>query len=208
MLRRFMILLAVFASITATHANAEPARYKFDKEHTSITFFVNHLGYSNMAGRFNDYDGYFIFDQESPLDSKVEVTVKPASVDTVSKELDKHLQGEKWFNTAKFPEIKFRSTQVKVTGDKDAELTGWLTLLGVEKAITMKVKFNKAGEFAMDKSRYIAGFSADTTINRSQFGMNEGVPFVSEDVRIHIEVEGIREENMVISEPAETKPAN
>jgi polyisoprenoid-binding protein YceI len=183
------ILLSVLSLTITTNAIAAPQKYNLDKEHTNIMFFINHLGFSETIGRFDDYDGYFIFDKEKPTESMVEVTIKPTSINTQSQALNKELQGEKWFNTEKFPEMHFKSTKIKVTGKNKADVTGWLTMLGVEKPVTLHVTFNKQGEYPMKKMQ-AAGFSADAEIKRSDFGMNNGIPFVADKVKIHIETEG------------------
>jgi len=170
--------------------HATPRKYIFDKEHTSILFFVNHLGFSDKIGRFDDYEGYFIFDEENPTKSMVDVNIKPTGIDTFSLDLNKILQSKYWFNSKEHPNIHFKSTQIVVTGENQADITGWLSLLGKDKPLTLHVKFNKTGTHPITHD-YVAGFSADCVVNRSQFGMNNGVPFIGEDVRIHMEIEGI-----------------
>src|SRR5689334_12491138 len=85
-------------------------RYEFDKQHTNILFFISHVGFSHMVGLFTDYDGSFTFDPKKPEDSTVDVTIKPAGIRTSSTALDAHLQKPEFFNTEKFPSIKFVST--------------------------------------------------------------------------------------------------
>lgn len=192
MKKYFFAVVFISLNIFPLFARADLTKYSFDKEHTTILFFVNHLGFSEKIGKFTDYEGHFMFDEKNPKESSVELDIKPASIDTDSKALDKVLQGKDWFNTKKYPVMHFRSSQVKVTGKNTADVIGWLTLLGKEKPVTLKVKFNKAGIHPMTK-KSMAGFSIDTTINRSNFGMINGVPFVSENVRIHVEMEGMAE---------------
>jgi polyisoprenoid-binding protein YceI len=186
-------VFAVSCVFMANMACAAPVKYALDKEHTTILFYVNHLGFSDKIGRFGDYDGTFIFDKEKPTNSSVDVVLRPAGIDTFSPELNTEIQNDKWFNTAKYPEIHFKSTKIKVTGDNKADITGWLTFMGQEKPATLKVTFNKDGVHPVSKKN-VAGFSADTTINRSQFGMNNYVPMVGENVKLHMEVEGVQVE--------------
>lgn len=181
---------AVSCIFLANTAFAAPVKYTFDKEHTTILFYVNHLGFSDKIGRFTDYDGSFVFDKEKPESSSVDITLKPSGIDTFVPALNEELQNDKWFNSTKYPEIHFKSTKIKVTGDKKADIIGLLTFMGQEKPATLKVTFNKDGVHPVSKKN-VAGFSADTTINRSQFGMNNYVPMVGENVKLHIEVEGV-----------------
>lgn len=181
-----------FTLIGTPYAYAAPDKYVFDKEHTIILFSVNHLGFSDKIGRFADYDGYFIFDQQNPEASSVDIIIRPTGIDTFSLVLDKLLQGKDWFNTAAYPEIHFKSSKIKITGDNTADIVGWLSMLGKDKPVTLHTKFNKSGVNPANKL-YIAGFSADAVVSRSQFGMNNYVPFVGEDVKLRIEVEGVKQ---------------
>ncbi|MBN8531668.1 MAG: polyisoprenoid-binding protein [Alphaproteobacteria bacterium] len=187
-------LIAAALSFLAATAHAAPETYTFDKEHTTVLFYINHLGYSDKIGQFRDYDGTLTLDRDKPENSSVEVTFKIAGVDSGSKLLDEHLQNEKWFNAAKFPEAKFKSTKVTVTGKNTADVTGNLALLGQEKPVTLKVVFHKAEAFPMDNTRFVAGFSARTSFKRSDWGMKEGIPYVGDEVRIVIETETIRKD--------------
>jgi polyisoprenoid-binding protein YceI len=175
-------------------ALAVPERYTFDKQHTTILFFINHLGFSNKVGRMTDFEGYFIFDQDKVENSKVEIIIKPQGVATDSKDLDIVLQGELWFNSKRYPEIKFVSSDINITGDNQGDVQGWLNMIGKEEPVTLHVKFNKTGIHPQTQ-QYVAGFSGDVILNRAHFGMDNYVPLVGEEVRIHIEVEGTRQEN-------------
>lgn len=169
---------------------AAPDRYSFDKSHTHILFFINHLGYSYTAGRMKEYDGFFTFDEKAPAKSTVDVTLKPESVDTSVPDLDKELRGEKFFNVAKFPTIHFKSTGVQVLSGNTGLLTGDLTLLGVTKPVTLQVTYNKSGIHPFTNN-YVSGFTAETRFKRSDFGMSSFLPAVGDEVIVHLEVEGI-----------------
>src|SRR5262245_60139302 len=109
--------------------------YEFDKSHTHIGFYVSHMGFSEMMGIFSSYDGSFQFDPAAPEKSVTDVTLHPSGIHTSSELLDKHLQGEKWFNSAKYPDIRFVSSSVKITGEHDGDVTGNVTMLGVTKPV-------------------------------------------------------------------------
>lgn len=181
---------SVFA-FAAFNAQAEaPDRYEFDKSHTHIIFMVNHLGYSWTIGRFKDFDGYFTFDEKEPTKSEIKVTLKPASVDTSVPDLDKALQGDKFFNVAKFPTIEFKSTAIAVTGEKTGSVAGDLTMLGVTRPVKLDVTYNRSGVHPYTNN-YVSGFSIRTQLKRSDFGMNAYLPDVGDQVTAIIEVEGI-----------------
>jgi len=186
------IFLTALLSITlATPALAD--KYEFDKSHTKILFFINHLGFSDTIGEFTSYDGNFIFDQNKPENSSVDVTLKPSGIRTSSSALDRELQGDKFFNSDKFPDIRFVSKSVKVTGNNTGEILGEVTLLGVTKPVTLQVTFNKADYHPFTQS-YVAGFHAEATFKRSDFGMNAYLPAVGDEVKIFVNTEGVNQE--------------
>ena len=177
----------------STSAMAAAERYSFDKAHTQILFFVNHLGFSYSQGEFHDYDGHFTFDQENPASSEIDVTIKTASIDMDDEKWDAHMKNKDFFDVEQFPNMTFKSTAIEVTGDNTANITGDLTLLGVTKPVVLAVTHNKTGKHPFS-GKTVSGFSATTTVKRSEFGMTYGLPGVGDDVEIRIEVEGERAE--------------
>lgn len=189
MFRKFAATAAVLAVMTfAGAAHAAPVKYEFDKAHSSISFKVNHLGFSNSLGRFMDWDGHIMFDQETPANSSVEVKIKSPSIFMGTEAWDKHMKNADFLDVEKFPTIDFKSTKIDVTGEKTADITGDLTILGVTKPVVLKTVMNGAGKHPMS-GKDTTGFTATTMIKRSEFGMNYGLPNVGDDVAITIEVE-------------------
>lgn len=187
---RFAPLMLALCLMAAAPAGAEAKHYEFDTSHTRITFFISHAGFSNMIGRFREYEGSFDFDRAHPEKSAVELTIYPKSVDTDHEGLNKHLQGKDFFNTAKYPEMRFVSRKVKMTGKNRARVLGDFTMLGVTKPLVLDVTFNKAGAHPVTRND-TAGFTVKAVIRRSDFGMNYGAPnLIGELVQLHAEVEG------------------
>lgn len=182
--KKFMAGVAL--SFAAIAANA--ADYKFDTAHTQIFFSINHLGFSNSTGQFTDFDGGFTFDEKDFSKSSVNVTINTDSIDIANhKKWIEHMTSKDFFHSEKFPTMEFKSTKVKKTGDKTMDVAGDLTIKGVTKPVVLNVIFNKAGEsFGTEK----AGFSATTTIDRTEFGLDTYAPNVGTEVPIRIEVEG------------------
>lgn len=172
-------------------ASAAPEEYAFDKAHTQILFFVNHLGFSNSQGEFLEYDGRIMIDQEDMTKSSVEVAVLTDSIDMDDEKWDEHLKGSDFFDVEQHPEMTFKSTGIIKTGDNTGELVGDLTLLGVTRPISLDATFNKCGAHPMNGDE-VCGFSLTGTLNRSEFGMNYGVPGVSDEVELRIEVEAVK----------------
>lgn len=184
--RRFAALL--LAASFASPVFAAPQVYQFDKAHTNIIFFINHLGFSNKFGEFRTFDGTLNFDPDDISASSVHVSIPVDSVDTDVPKLDEHLQKAEFFNAAQFPTMDFTSTAVTVVGDNRLKVTGNLTLLGVTKPVTLDVVLNKAGPHPYSKAP-AAGFSATATIKRSDFGMTAYAGMLGDEVSIRIETE-------------------
>lgn len=186
-------ILIASAAITSTFI-ALPAfaadKYEFDKSHTNILFYVNHLGFSDMIGKFTDYDGYFTFDPNKPQEGSVEIILKPGGIHTSSEKLDSELQGDKFFKSAQFPTIKFASQKISVTGENSGEVAGIVTMLGISKPVILTVHFNKADYHPITQD-FVAGFSASAILKRSDFGMTSYLPIVGDEVRIEVQAEGI-----------------
>lgn len=188
-MRKFLLAAVAFGFLSVPlSAKAAAERLEFDKTHTQIFFVVNHLGFSNSTGRFMDFDGHVDFDQDHPSASDVDVTIKTDSLEMNDDAWNKHLKSGDFFNVEKFPEMTFKSTSIAVTGEKTADISGDLTILGVTKPVVLHTTYNKTDMHPF-YHRKTSGFSATAHIKRSDFGMNYGLPMVGDDVDIRIEVE-------------------
>lgn len=182
------LLLAAAMMALTVPALAAPQKYEIETPHTQILFSVNHLGFSNSWGKFTEHDGTILFDQENPANSTVEVTIKTASIEMNDGKWNDHMKNADFFDVEKFPDMTFKSTKIDVTGADTAKITGDLTIKDVTKPVVLDATLNKAGNHPMGAKPW-AGFSATAAIKRSDFGMNYGLPAVSDDVKITLEVE-------------------
>lgn len=180
---------SAIALLTAMNANAKVEKFILDPLHTNITWSANHVGFSNPNGKFAKSSGVMLLDEVSPESSSVEVEIDTTSIITGIEAFDSHLKGTDFFNVEKFKTAKFISTKVEVMAKDIAKIHGNLTLLGVTKPVILEAKLNKIGKhpFTLKKT---AGFSATTTIKRSDFGIKYGLPLVSDEVKLAFEVEG------------------
>lgn len=193
-MRRFLWSAALlFMGFSPHIAQAQVETYSFDKAHTQIFFAADHLGFTQSYGKFLEFDGGFVFDRGAPEKSSVNVVVKTASIDMDHEKWNAHLKNADFLNVEKFPEMTFKSTAIKVTGENTADITGDLTLLGVTKPLTLSTVFNKADKNPFSNA-YHAGFTASGSLKRSDFGMTYGLPGVGDEVKLMINVEGIRAE--------------
>lgn len=187
-MKKMILAAALVLGMGTTMAQAEPVNYTFDKSHTSIEFHINHLGYSNFQGEFQDFDGTLVFDDAKPEASSVDVTIDVNSIDTDVEKLDQHLKSADFFNAEKFPSLTFKSKSITITGEKTGKIVGDFTMMGVTKEVTLDVTLNKAAPHPMMKVPAV-GFSATGMIKRSEFGMTTYVPAVADEVYIRIETE-------------------
>jgi polyisoprenoid-binding protein YceI len=190
---------ALFAQAAAEIPGApDPARvtagsYAADPAHSLIAFEVNHFGFNDYYGLFGDVAGTLVLDPANLAEAKVDVTIPVASVTTASKGLTEHLlragkdgAAPDFFGPAPAP-ARFVSTKVEPTSETTANITGNLTLNGVTKEVTFEAEFTGAGINPFNKKETV-GFEAETEIKRSDFGVNYGIPFVSDDVELDISV--------------------
>lgn len=167
--------------------------YKLDSNHTFVVWQVSHFGFSNPSGKWYA-SGTIILDKNNPKNSKVTVNINMNDLVTGIPRWDEHLKGSEFFNVEKFPTATFVSDQVTLTGKESAKIKGLLTFHGVTKPVVLDVKLNKINVSPVT-NKETAGFSASTIIKRSQFGMTSYIPGISDDVKLTIEAEGIKEPN-------------
>ena len=198
----FSIALAAGPAVAANAPGPAPqppaGQYYLDKAHTSVTFRVSHMGFSNYTARFARVDGKLQFDPAHPTAMRVEATIDPTSLalNTPPAGFHDQLMGKGWFEAARFPQITFRSTKVELTGPHAAKVTGELSLHGVTKPVVLQVTYNGGyPPSSFDPGGARIGFSAHGVLKRSAFGIAQGIPApgsnmgVSDDVDIAIETE-------------------
>jgi polyisoprenoid-binding protein YceI len=185
--------LALAAALAATPALAAPEAYVLDASHSQIVFSYNHLGYSTNWGMFSGFEGQIAFDQADPTASSVTVSFPVKSMFTGWEARFDHFMSADFFDAAEDEMVSFTSTAIEVTGDATAKITGDLTLNGVTKAVVLDATLNAAGEHPMEKKPW-AGFSATTTLLRSDFGLGAYAPFISDEVQVQISVEAMKAE--------------
>lgn len=193
-MKKLLLASAVSVALIGTaNASEHSGTYAFDKEgaHQFITFKISHLGYSWLYGRFNDFDGEFVYDAENPENSTVTVTIDTASVDSNHAERDKHLRSEDFLHVGEFPQATFKSKRVVVDDDGEADIIGDFTLRGVTREITLEAEMLGHGEDPW--GGYRMGFEAETEFHLKDFGIPMDLGKASETVEIKISIEGIRQ---------------
>ena len=187
MFRRCLLIAALALASAPVFATT----YTLDPNHTQVQFVWNHFGFTNLTGQFGKIEGTLEFDAADPTKSSVTATISMDSVNSNVKKLDGELTGADYFDAAKFPTATFKSTRVEKSATPDhLKVTGDLSVRGVTKAVTLDVAVIKVGDHPMRKAP-AAGFSATTTLKRSDFGITKYVPMVGDEVKINIVTEAI-----------------
>lgn len=162
--------------------------WTIDPVHSDVSFSVRHLGVAKVRGRFDDFSGTIVT-AENPLDSTVNATIKTASVDTNNGMRDDHVRSGDFLDAEGHPEMTFTSTGLVAESALKYRVQGDLTLRGVTKPVILELELNGFGD-GMDGNP-IAGFSATTVVNRSDFGVTGGAAGagLGEKVTIVLEIE-------------------
>ena len=184
------VMLAAAFALASTAAYAAPAKYVLDSSHSQVVFDYNHLGFSTTFGMFSGFEGEIMFDQEDPAASTVSVSMPVMSMFTGWEKRDGHFMSDDFFGAKEGDMITFTSTGIEVTGDDTAMITGDLSMNGMTKSVVLDANLNKTGEHPMAKKAW-AGFDATTTVVRSDFGLGNFAPFVSDEVGIRISIEAM-----------------
>lgn len=203
--KRVALAIALVLSATAI-ATAATESFVFDKSHSQVGFRVRHW-LTKVEGRFKDYDGKISLDRAKPSDSKVEIAIQAASIDTDNDRRDTHLRSADFFEVEKYPTITFKSTKVEPKGKDLYVVTGELTMHGVTKTVTIPVRHT--GFLNLGKQEK-AGFELTIPINRKDFGIvwnrtaDQGGVMLGDDVEITVLVEANKE--MPATAPAAPEP--
>jgi polyisoprenoid-binding protein YceI len=170
--------------------------YGFDLSHSRVGFVVRHLMVSKVRGQFSQFEGTVVV-AENPTDSKVEVSIDAASIDTRDETRDNHLRSADFFEADSNPKLTFASTAVRHVKGNDFEVDGDLTIHGTTKPVTLKVELEGVLTDPWGMSR--AGFTASTEIDREDWGLTynqaleAGGVVIGKKITIEIEAEVVKQ---------------
>ncbi|MET0583140.1 MAG: YceI family protein [Pseudoxanthomonas sp.] len=187
-MRKTLLVAALFAF--AGSAFAAPVTYKIDPNHTNVIASWSHFGFSNPSINFGNADGTIVYDADKVSASSVQVTLPLTGLSALAADFYDHLTSADWFDAAKYPAATFKSTKVEAAGEGKLKVTGDLTVKGVTKPVVLDVTLNKAAEQPMAK-RAAIGFDATAKVKRSDFGLGNYAPNVSDEVSLRITTEAI-----------------
>ena len=172
------------------------SRWQFDPYHTQVEFAAKHLGMMTVRGNFPELTATGYIDPDHPEASSVEVTIQTASLRTHNPQRDNDLRSSNFLEVDKYPTITFKSTRIEPDDQDRYTMTGDLTIKGNTRPVTLAVV--KYGEFNDPMMGHRIGYSAETQINRKDFGLTfnmmlDGKWIVSNEVDIFIEGEFVEQ---------------
>lgn len=187
--------LAPAAPAAATPAPLPAGTWKVDPVHSSVEFQVKHLGIATVKGQFTKFEGTL---EVGPEGAVANGTVQVDSVDTREPQRDAHLRSADFFEVERYPEIGFRSTAIRPTGEDEFEIDSELTIHGVTRPVTLRATLEGV-EPEDHQGNTRVGVSATAQINRSDFEMRfnaalgSGNVVVSDKVKILVDVSAVKQ---------------
>ncbi len=181
------------------------AKWFLEPGHTAAEFCARHMMVTHVRGHFKNVQGTLEFDPQTPSRSSVTVKIDASGIWTGEPDRDQHLRSPDFLDVENYPEITFTANQIEVIGDHDYIVTGDLTIRGITRQVALNASYlgqwqTPWWEGSVDKGpKTRAGFVANTTINRHDFGvswnasLDKGGIVVGNTVEITIDAEAIRE---------------
>jgi polyisoprenoid-binding protein YceI len=172
---------------------ATATKWVIDPMHSEVQFKVKHLVISTVTGFFKSFEGSLETVNDDFEDAEISFALNIDSVDTNQSHRDEHLKSADFFDAAQYPQITFKSTSFKKTGDDEFELTGDLTIKDVTKPVTLDVEYGGSTDDFYGNTK--AGFEVTGKINRKEFGLTydgvteAGSVVLGEDIKLLINVQ-------------------
>jgi polyisoprenoid-binding protein YceI len=191
---RILFVSALFTLLWASTAFAAD-RYELDPVHTRVGFTARHLMINNVAGRFMDFTGSILYDEQDVTKSAVSVKIQAASVNTENKMRDDDLRSPNFFDAARFPEITFQSSRLEKQGEGYV-CVGTLTMHGVSKEVS--IPFEILGKIRDPWGNTRIGLEGGLKIDRRGWGLtysktlDNGGLIVGNDIKIDLNVEAVK----------------
>lgn len=182
------------SSVATPSPTLTAGTWAVDPSHSSVSFSVRHLMVSKVRGRFGAFTGTIVVGDDQ-LASSLHASVEMTSVNTDDEGRDAHLRGADFFDVERFPTMSFVSNALTAKGDS-YDLSGDLTIKGVSRPVTFALEFEGVSTDPWGNTK--AGFSAETEINRKDWGLEWNVALetggllVGEKVKIQLDIEAAR----------------
>ena len=184
------IVLTLILAAFAANAHAAPSTYRYDTTHSQILFSIDHNGYSRPFGRLHIAKGWLRFDPDDWSRSATELDIDLSSLDLGDAEWNKAVLGRSYLDSAGARYAHFVSTSVERKDGDNGVLRGRLTLRGVTREVELPFSANRVGK-TIYGLHTVAGFSARTTLDRTDFGITANPNSIGRTVTVWLELEAI-----------------
>jgi polyisoprenoid-binding protein YceI len=182
------VVLSVFAAFALFSFTAlEVANWSLDGAHSRLGFTIVHNGITNISGQFSNFDVKVSTPNEDFAGASIEMTAQSNSVNTGLEMRDNHLKTADYFDAEKFPTLTFKSTSVKKGKGNNYTIVGDFTMHGVTKVVTL-VGTN-TGSAKNRAGNDVAGLQITGIVKRSDFGVGEAGPGLSDEVNLIADLE-------------------
>lgn len=174
-------------------ATSATKTYTIDPNHSTVRFWAKHLMIAKVHGELPDVTGTVYANEEDPTQSSVDATIDVATLTTKNDQRDAHLRSSDFLDHEKYPEITFKSTNIRRTGDDELDITGDLTIRGTTRSVTFHAEVTP--EVKSPFGGYKRGAHATGQINREDFGitwnqaLETGGVLVGKDIHFEIDLE-------------------
>lgn len=189
----FLALLVYAASLLTADDLLAADRFRIDPDHTFAHFAVVHTGVSSVRGRVGISNGSASLEADQQIaDVKLELDLR--TLDTGVRRLDALLIGEMFFDAAKFRTATFSARSSFFAEGVPVQFDGELTIKGVTRPVQLVADRFVCQEVSiLALKRFVCGGDLSATVKRSDFGLTKYLSMVSDEVRISVSVEAIRE---------------
>lgn len=174
-------------------------KWAVDYAHSTIDFTVKHMMISKVKGSFQNFEVELEADPQDLTDANISFIVDASSINTKNDARDNHLRSADFLDVEQYPKITFVSKSVTKAGNNEYNVTGDLTIHGVTKEETFKVTFEGISKNPMSGAE-TAGFSAEGTVKRSNYGLTwnaaleTGGVLVGDEIKFTVELEASKAE--------------
>ena len=171
--------------------------WQLDPTHTLVDFSAKHMMVTTVRGRFSGIRGTIRLDEQDVTRSSVEAEIDAPTISTGVDQRDAHLRSADFLHVEQYPAITFKSRRIERKGDDDVRVVGDLTIRGTTREVALDATINGRG--ATPFGTEVIGISAETSINRKDFGLNWNVALeaggwlVGDRIKITLEVEAVRQ---------------
>lgn len=182
------VVLSLFAAFALFSFTAlELANWSMDGAHSRLGFTIQHMGITDIHGQFSNFDVKISTPNDDFAGATIEMTAQVNSINTGIEMRDNHLKTADFFDAEKFPTLTFKSTSVKKAKGNKYEIVGDFTMHGITKSVVLTAV--NTGVVKNQAGNDVAGLSISGVVKRSDFGVGQAGPGLSDEVKLVADLE-------------------